>query len=283
MILISILQIKLNGNRLHRPIGIGVQGLADAFMLMDVPYHSEEASVINKKIFETIYHASLERSNEIAKERAEFMKPICDEYHKKKIIVSPPHQPHKPVLDHIANDGINVNDLIKKYRPTEKEIEKECYGSYSTFEGSPASKGILQFDMWGVEPSDRYDWEGLKTEIKTHGLRNSLLVAPMPTASTSQILGNNECFEPYTSNIYTRRTLAGEFMLINKHLIKELITIEKWNEQVKNSIIEHKRSVQQLTEIPKHIRKIQNCMEIPMRHMIDMSSDNGAYICQSQA
>ena len=272
-------------NRLHRPIGIGVQGLADAFMLMDVPYHSEEASVINKKIFETIYHASLERSNEIAKERAEFMKPICDEYHKKKIIVSPPHQPHKPILDHIANDGINVNDLIKKYRPTEKEIQKkECYGSYSTFEGSPASKGILQFDMWGVEPSDRYDWEGLKTEIKTHGLRNSLLVAPMPTASTSQILGNNECFEPYTSNIYTRRTLAGEFMLINKHLIKELITIEKWNEQVKNSIIEHKGSVQQLTEIPKHIReKYKIVWEIPMRHMIDMSSDRGAYICQSQS
>ena len=272
-------------NFLHRPIGIGVQGLADAYMLMDVPYHSEEATEINKKIFETIYHAALERSNEIAKEREEVMKQICDEYHKGKIIVSPPYECHKPILDHMPNDNINVNDLIFKYRPTEKEImKKKCYGSYSTFEGSPASEGILQFDMWNVTPSDRYDWNKLKADIVAHGLRNSLLVAPMPTASTSQILGNNECFEPYTSNIYTRRTLAGEFMLINKHLIKELITLEKWGESTKNSIIEHKGSVQQLTNIPKHIRdKYKIVWEIPMKHMINMSRDRGAYICQSQS
>ena len=273
-------------NLLHRPIGIGVQGLADAFMLMDLAYHSEEAVEINRNIFETIYHAALEKSNEIAQEREVFMERICNEFHKGKIIVNPPYEPHKPILDHIPNGDVNdVNDLIKKHRPTENEIKKkECYGSYSTFEGSPASKGILQFDMWGVTPSDRYDWEKLKTNIVNHGLRNSLLVAPMPTASTSQILGNNECFEPYTSNIYTRRTLAGEFMLINKHLIRELIMLGKWNETTKNSIIEHKGSVQQLSDIPKHIReKYKIVWEIPMRHMIDMSRDRGAYICQSQS
>ena len=212
----------------HRPIGIGVQGLADTFVLMDIPFHSEDAKEVNRLIFETIYHASLEKSNEIAKELGE---------------------------------------------------------SYSSFAGSPASKGILQFDMWSKEPTPgRYDWITLKQSIITHGLRNSLLVAPMPTASTSQILGFNECFEPFTSNLYSRRTLAGEFVVVNKYLMKELIQLGFWNEQIKNNIIANKGSIQQLTILPEHIRnKYKIVWEIPMKHVIDMSADRGAFICQSQS
>jgi len=212
----------------HRPIGIGVQGLADAFVLLDIPFHSEDAREVNKLIFETIYHAALEKSNEIA---------------------------------------------------------KECGESYSSFEGSPASKGILQYDLWCKEPTpNRYDWAALKQSIITHGLRNSLLVAPMPTASTSQILGFNECFEPFTSNLYSRRTLAGEFVVVNKYLMKELIQLGFWNEQIKNNIIANKGSIQQLTILPQHIRdKYKIVWEIPMKHVIDMSADRGAFICQSQS
>ena len=213
-------------NMKHRPIGIGVQGLADTFVLMDILFHSEEAKEINKLIFETIYHASLERSNEIA-----------------------------------------IKDNV-----------------YETFWGSPASKGILQFDMWNVTPTDRYNWSSLKDSIVKHGLRNSLLVAPMPTASTSQILGFNECFEPFTSNLYSRRTLAGEFVIVNKYLMKELIELGHWNEQIKNNIIANKGSVQQLTMLPEHIRnKYKIVWEIPMKHVIDMAADRGAFICQSQS
>jgi ribonucleoside-diphosphate reductase alpha chain len=214
-------------NFAHRPIGIGVQGLADAFIKMDIAFHSTEALEINKKIFETIYHGALERSNELAK----------------------------------------VN------------------GSYDTFDGSPASKGILQFDMWNVEPSnDRYDWSAIKADIIQFGLRNSLLLAPMPTASTSQILGFNECFEPFTSNIYSRGTHAGEFVITNRYLIKELLSIGVWDETVKNSIIQNKGSIQHLTFLPKHIlQKYKIVWEIPMKHIIEMSADRGAYICQSQS
>ena len=212
----------------HRPIGIGVQGLADAFVLLDIPFHSDAAKEVNRLIFETIYHAALEKSNEIAKELGE---------------------------------------------------------SYSSFEGSPASKGILQYDLWSKEPTPgRYDWAALKRSIITHGLRNSLLIAPMPTASTSQILGFNECFEPFTSNLYSRRTLAGEFVVVNKYLMKELIQLGLWNEQIKNNIIANKGSVQQLTILPEHIRnKYKIVWEIPMKHVIDMSADRGAFICQSQS
>jgi len=157
-------------------------------------------------------------------------------------------------------------------------------GSYSSFEGSPASKGQLQFDLWNVEPSDRYDWQKLKQSIVDNGLRNSLLVAPMSTASTSQILGFNECFEPLTSNIYSRRTLAGEFVVANKHLMKDLIELNLWNEKIKNNIVANKGSVQQLSIIPEHIRnKYKTVWEIPMKHLIDMAADRGAYICQSQS
>ena len=217
---------KLSNMR-HRPVGIGVQGLADTFVLMDIPFHSEKAKAINQYIFETIYHAALEKSNEIA------------------ISVGSP---------------------------------------YETFAGSPASKGILQYDMWGVTPSSRYDWAELKASIVKHGIRNSLLVAPMPTASTSQILGFNECFEPFTSNLYSRRTLAGEFVVVNKYLMKELISLGMWNEQIKNNIVANKGSVQQLEILPQSVRdKYKIVWEIPMKHVIDMSADRGAFICQSQS
>jgi ribonucleoside-diphosphate reductase alpha chain len=221
-----VLKAKTSNLR-HRPIGIGVQGLADVFMMLDIAFDSPEAVAINKRIFETIYHASLERSNELA--------------------------------------------------------EKE--GFYETFPGSPTSQGILQFDLWGVDPTnERYDWDMLKEKIKKNGLRNSLLVAPMPTASTSQILGFNECIEPITSNIYSRRTIAGEFILMNKYLMKDLMKLGLWNEKIKNNIIANNGSIQQIENIPIEIKKkYKTVWEISMRHLIDMAADRGAYICQSQS
>ena len=182
----------------------------------------------------------------------------------------------------------NVNKLIFEtiyHGALEKSNEISILlGGYSSFEGSPASKGILQFDMWSVTPSERYDWSSLKESIIKYGLRNSLLVAPMPTASTSQILGFNECFEPFTSNLYSRRTLAGEFVVVNKYLMKELIQLGQWNEQIKNNIIANKGSVQQLTVLSEHIReKYKIVWEMPMKHLIDMAADRGAFICQSQS
>ncbi len=216
-----------NSNMRHRPIGLGVQGLADAFIKMGMPFESEEARKLNKDIFETIYFAAMTASKDEA-----------------------------------------VKD-----------------GPYETFKGSPVSKGIFQFDMWGVTPeSGLWDWDSLKKEVKKHGVRNSLLVAPMPTASTSQILGNNECFEPYTSNIYTRRTLSGEFIVVNKHLMKDLIKLGIWNESMKNKLIAAKGSVQSIPEIPQHIKDLYKTVwEISQKAIIDMSADRGAYICQSQS
>ncbi len=214
-------------NLRHRPIGIGVQGLADTFIMLRMPFDSPEARRLNEDIFETIYYASMEASMELAKKD----------------------------------------------------------GPYETFKGSPVSKGIFQFDMWGVTPkSGRWNWEKLKQEVKKHGVRNSLLVAPMPTASTSQILGNNECFEPYTSNIYTRRTLSGEFIVVNKHLMKDLIDLGLWNETMRQKLIATNGSVQPIPEIPQHIKDIYRTVwEIPQRAIIDMAADRGAYICQSQS
>ena len=244
---------KLSNIR-HRPIGVGVQGLADTFVLMDIPFHSDEAKEVNRYIFETIYHAALEKSNEIAIER---------------------------------------NQLFFNTDPKERMsllVDKEVYlpgqyiGAYSSFASSPSAKGILQFDLWNVIPSDRYNWGKLRHSIIQNGLRNSLLIAPMPTASTSQILGFNECFEPFTSNLYSRRTLAGEFVVVNKYLMTELIQLGLWNEQIKNNIIANKGSIQQLTILPQHIRnKYKIVWEIPMKHVIDMSADRGAFICQSQS
>ena len=245
----------------HRPIGIGVQGLADTFVLMDVPFHSDEAKEINKLIFETIYHAALEKSNEISIERYNLINKHID----------------------------NKNELLQLFNSYEYNLfrnldDVKFIGSYSSFQGSPASKGILQFDMWNVEPTDRYDWNSLKQSIIYYGLRNSLLVAPMPTASTSQILGFNECFEPFTSNLYSRRTLAGEFVVVNKYLMRELLALGIWSEEIKNNIIANKGSVQQLTMLPQNIRdKYKIVWEIPMKHVIDMAVDRGAFICQSQS
>ncbi len=245
-------------NMLHRPIGIGVQGLADVFVLLNIPFHSEEAKDVNKKIFETIYHAALEKSNEIAIE----------------IKNSMGIQPDKENILFYSDYDHNKYPSKTKYM-----------GAYQSFMGSPASQGILQFDMWGVTPdSNRYDWEGLKQSIQKHGLRNSLLVAPMPTASTSQILGFNECFEPFTSNIYSRRTLAGEFVVVNKYLMRELIDSGHWSKKLKDNIIANNGSIQHLDFLPQHIRdKYKIVWEIPMKHIIDMAADRGAYIDQSQS
>ena len=248
-------------NLLHRPIGIGVQGLADTFILMDIAYHSEEAKTINKNIFETIYHAALERSNELAIRHKEIYSKDVD-------------------MSNLITDQTRITSgLSNKY-----SLSIQHSGAYFSFEGSPASKGILQFDMWNVTPSDRYNWDTLKESIITHGIRNSLLLAPMPTASTSQILGYNECFEPLTSNIYSRRTLAGEFVVANNYLMRDLIELGIWNDKIKNNIIANKGSIQQLTMIPEHIRnKYKIVWEMPMKHLIDMSADRGAFICQSQS
>ncbi len=215
-----------NSNKRHRPIGLGVQGLADAFILLRMPFESAEAKQLNKDIFETIYFAAATASMELAK------------------------------VD----------------------------GAYQTYAGSPISKGIFQFDMWNVKPSDRWNWEGLKKEVMQHGVRNSLMVAPMPTASTSQILGNNECFEPYTSNIYTRRVLSGEFVVVNRHLMKDLVRLGLWNDNLKNQLIQSNGSVQNIHVIPQDIKDLYKTVwEISQRVIIDMAADRGAYICQSQS
>ncbi|MES2776483.1 MAG: ribonucleoside-diphosphate reductase subunit alpha [Bacteroidota bacterium] len=213
-------------NMRHRPIGLGVQGLADAFILLRLPFESDLAKMLNKNIFETIYFAAMTASKDLAKEQ----------------------------------------------------------GAYETYEGSPVSKGIFQFDMWGVTPTDRWDWAALKAEVKQYGVRNSLLVAPMPTASTSQIFGNNECFEPYTSNIYTRRVLSGEFIIVNKHLLKDLVSLGLWNNNMKNKIIAANGSIQNIDAIPAEIKELYKTVwEIKQRNLIDMAADRGAYICQSQS
>ncbi|WP_395767031.1 ribonucleoside-diphosphate reductase subunit alpha [Aquirufa sp.] len=216
-----------NSNLRHRPIGLGVQGLADVFIMLRMPFESEEAQQLNKDIFETIYYAAMEASMELAK------------------------------------------------------VE----GPYSSWEGSPISKGIFQFDMWNVTPSSgNWDWEKLRQLVVEHGVRNSLLVAPMPTASTSQILGNNECFEPYTSNIYARRVLSGEFAVVNKHLLKDLIKLNLWNESMKNKLISANGSVQNIPEIPQDLKELYKTVwEIKQKTILEMAADRGAYICQSQS
>ena len=274
-------------NFLHRPIGIGIQGLADAFILMDLAYESDEAKQINKNIFETMYHASLERSNEIAIDRQAGLLSLHA-----MLINKEWEFEYEDNLSNLCNTYKNIknNDvkkLLDKYKPLHKEIYRDSFnylGSYSSFVGSPAQKGILQYDMWNITPSDRYNWQELKNKIQKHGIRNSLLLAPMPTASTSQILGNNECFEPFTSNIYTRRTLAGEFVLVNKHLIKDLMELGFWSEDIKNNIIANKGSVQYIEDLPQNIKdKYKIVWEMSMKNLIDMSRDRGAFICQSQS
>ncbi len=215
-----------NSNMRHRPIGLGVQGLADAFIMLGYPFESEEARQLNKDIFETIYYASMTASKDLAKKE----------------------------------------------------------GAYETFSGSPLSKGIFQFDMWNVAPSDRWEWEVLRKEVKEFGVRNSLLLAPMPTASTAQILGNNECFEPYTSNVYTRRVLSGEFIVVNKHLLKDLVKAGIWNKEMRQKLMSTNGSVQNIPEIPANLKELyKTAWEISQKSIIEMAADRGAYICQSQS
>lgn len=215
-----------NSNFRHRPIGLGVQGLADAFILLRLPFESEEAKTLNKEIFETIYYAAMTASKDLAKE----------------------------------------------------------HGAYESYEGSPVSKGIFQYDMWNVTPSSRWEWDILKEEVAKYGVRNSLLLAPMPTASTSQILGNNECFEPYTSNIYTRRVLSGEYIVVNKHLLRDLNKLGLWNDELKNQLMAENGSIQNIPEIPQNLKELYKTVwEIKQRTIIDMAADRGAFICQSQS
>ena len=278
-------------NLLHRPIGIGVQGLADVFVLMDIAFTSPAAREINKLIFETIYHASLESSMEIAKDRSAKMISLA-RYHTYIFAeVDIPNLDKFAKVDWVSREYLKMSDAnayVNEMLPIPAEfysLNGTQMGAYSSFSDSPAAKGILQFDMWGVTPdSNRYDWLALKEQIKIYGLRNSLLVAPMPTASTSQILGNNECFEPFTSNLYSRRTNAGEFVLPNKYLLAELLDLGLWNEALKDNIILNKGSVQQLEGISPHMKeKYKTVWEIPMKQLIDMAADRGPYICQSQS
>ena len=274
-------------NLLHRPIGIGVQGLADTFIMMDIAFHSEEAKEVNKLIFETMYHAALEKSNEIAMDREQ---KIRNEMFDSLINYLSPHITGQFIKLNELNNSGKLDPLAEVIfnglnNVLYKELSSNYPGAYSSFDGSPANQGILQFDMWNTVPnSNRYDWDLLKESIKKSGLRNSLLIAPMPTASTSQILGFNECFEPFTSNIYKRGTLAGEFTIVNRYLMNELIEQGIWSEEIKNNIIANGGSVQQLPMLSEHMKnKYKIVWEIPMRHIIDMAADRGAYICQSQS
>ena len=282
-------------NMLHRPIGIGVQGLADAFFLMDIAFQSEEAKELNKNIFETIYHAALEASCELSRDRSDLMYTLMEgsgtetcwsEKYKTnpELFVYKNDEPQNNEYVKYPNEYKNMIETLKPNRAELENLSGNKIGAYSSFMGSPASKGILQFHMWNVKPSDRYEWEILIENIKNFGIRNSLLVAPMPTASTSQILGNNECFEPITSNIYSRRTIAGEFVMANKYLMKELTDLNIWSEEVKNNIILNRGSIQYIDGLSEHIKqKYKTVWEMPMKHLIDMAKDRGAYVCQSQS
>lgn len=276
-------------NMLHRPIGIGVQGLADAFFKMDIAFHSEKAKTVNKLIFETIYHAAMECSNELAIERVSGMKELRQNLDNDYLAFENDEDKLCGKLNHLRGDKKNdtIIQIIDKLKPIAHEmnnLREDHLGSYSTFTDSPLSKGVFQYDAWGVIPSCRYDWNSLRESVMKYGVRNSLLVAPMPTASTSQILGNTEAFEPMTSNIYSRRTNAGEFTVINKYLMRELIEMGMWNEDLKNNIIRNRGSVQQIEGLSDEFKeKYKIVWEIPMKHVIDMAADRGAFICQSQS
>ena len=275
-------------NLLHRPIGIGVQGLADAFFKMDIAFHSDEAKTVNKMIFETIYHAAMECSNFLAMERMAGMKEIRQALDNDYLVFTDEDNKLCSTLKHLrTNNNEALKKVIEEIKPLSHEINnlsENHLGAYSTFKDSPLSEGIFQYDAWGVIPSTRYDWNALRNSVKKYGVRNSLLVAPMPTASTSQILGNNEAFEPMTSNIYSRRTNAGEFTVINKYLMRELIDMGMWNEDLKNNIIRNRGSVQQIEGLSDEFKqKYKIVWEIPMKHVIDMAADRGAFICQSQS
>lgn len=247
------------GNLRHRPIGIGVQGLADVFMILKYPFEGKDAAELNKQIFETIYHAAVESSTELSKKRSKIIEDILNN-----------------------NSDEDINKYVNEF---EQDVIKTKYvGAYSSFEGSPISQGLFQFDLWGEQPSDRYDWDKLRDDIKKYGIRNSLLISPMPTASTSQIMGFNESFEPFTNNIFQRKTLSGEFIVINKYLIRDLINKGLWNKEMKDTIILHEGSIQNIPEIDQEMKDLyKTSWEIKQRIVIDMSVDRGRYICQTQS
>jgi ribonucleoside-diphosphate reductase alpha chain len=249
-------------NLKHRPIGIGVQGLADVFIQLRYPFESDEAKQLNKDIFETIYHAAVEASMELSKKRHQIINDIKNINHR--------------ILD------VDIKSYVNEF---ERDIGNPKYiGAYSSFEGSPMSKGLFQFDLWNAQPSARYDWDKLRTDIMEYGVRNSLLLSPMPTASTSQIMGFNESFEPFTNNIFQRKTLSGEFIVINKYLINDLISKGLWNKELKDTIILHEGSIQNISEIDDEMKAIyKTAWEIKQRNIIDMSADRGQYICQTQS
>ena len=322
----------------HRPIGIGVQGLADVFAKMKISFDSEQAITLNKDIFETIYYGTMVETNNISRERINYMSIIQKEFinemfkqnnsnikcimkellendfykqdfkynlcQAKEInnIINDYYHKMKPSFEelfgskfknvfqeYIREQYKNYGNVIQNYDEIPENfkslIRDACLlGSYSTFENSPLSKGKFQFDLWDIPQTSRHDWDSLREKITTFGVRNSLCVALMPTASTSQILGNNECFEPFTSNIYMRRTLAGEFMLANKYLIQALTENNLWNSKIKNDIIREKGSVQNIDGIPESIKSIFKIVwEIEPKVLINMAHDRGAYVCQSQS
>ena len=252
-------------NLRHRPVGIGIQGLADVFALLRIPFESDQAKDVNKKIFETIYHAAIETSMEIAKKRHELVMELRDS----------------------GRDVVGSEENANYLKLNEFEIENidsRYPGAYVSFDGSPASAGELQFDLWGVDPGDRYDWGALKKQIVQYGIRNSLLVAPMPTASTSQIMGFNESFEPFTNNLFKRKTLSGEFVVMNKYLIRDLIRMGLWDQRMKERLMLNEGSVQDIAEIPDDMKAVyKNVWEIKQKALIDMSIQRGAYVCQSQS
>ena len=262
-------------NRRHRPIGLGVQGLANVFYEMKTEFGSDESKDINRKIFESIYYGSLQASMEIARDRESDIKTF-----KTGIQSFNPSD-----SDEFISEDV-LRRLNKELNPIDGELERDTYlGTYSTYINSPIHKGSLQHDLWDVSVDNSlHDWDTLRGDIKKYGVRNSLLVAPMPTASTSQILGNFECIEPVISNIYSRRVLAGEFMVINEYLVKDLIEIGKWDDEMKNKIILNDGSVQNILEIPEIIRRrYKTAWEVKQKHILDMAADRGAFICQSQS
>jgi ribonucleoside-diphosphate reductase alpha chain len=231
----------------HRPIGIGVQGLADTFALLGIPFESDEAKKLNKDIFETIYFAAMTASNDVAKKKLREAKSE-------------------------AAEGLEVDEFA---------------GAYSSFSGSPLSEGQFQFNLWGINEdqlSGMWDWAKLRKSVMKYGVRNSLLLAPMPTASTAQILGNNECFEPYTNNLYKRNTLSGEFVVVNRHLVEDLIDLGLWGDEMRIKLIQNNGSIQTISEIPDNIKAVYKTVwEMKSSNLIDMSAERGAFICQSQS
>jgi ribonucleotide reductase alpha subunit len=284
-------------NLLHRPMGIGVQGLADTFQMMDLVFTGADAAELNSKIFATIYYAAMTESCAISKRRCADMNEIYLAYSCGEIVFG--NGRDDGVIE--LSDDDSLKSLVTLHQPIRAEMEmmkrhddsngtviaapsSTIAGAYSSFRGSPLSKGKLQFDLWKAIPCSMYDWDELRANVVKYGVRNSLLVAPMPTASTSQILGNNECFEPMTSNLYSRRTNAGEFIIANRHLMRELERIGIWNVDLKNEIIRNSGSIRGIDVIPKDLReKYEIAWEMPMKTIIEMARDRGIYTCQSQS